>query len=42
MPQVSSLTDANAAVSSLYISAMSGNAGKLCIQHTAGTVVALG
>jgi hypothetical protein len=36
------IPDANVAANTLYISATSPNAGKLCIQHTLGTVVALG
>jgi hypothetical protein len=36
------IPDANMAANVMYISATSPNAGKLCIQHTLGTVVALG
>jgi hypothetical protein len=36
------IPDANVAANVLYISATSPNAGKLCIQHTLGTVVTLG
>lgn len=36
------IPDAIAALNTPYLSSTSPNAGKLCIQHTAGTVVALG